>query len=136
MSLLLRAFGIAFISLIAIFALRGVGGGYQNLVKIGACVVLFSFVVVELSEGIDAIRDMYFSIKTENAFLGEAISVMIKALAIALIGRLGSDICKECGEGGLSQGIDAVTGVVIFSLSLPILGKILEFASEVLQRGE
>lgn len=136
MSLLLRALGIAFVSLIAIFILKGVGSAYQSLVKVGACVVLFSFVLLQLSEGIDAIRDIYFSVKTENAFLGEAVSVMIKALAIALIGRLGSDICKECGEGGLSQGIDAVTGVVIFSLSLPILGKILEFASEVLQRGE
>ena len=61
---------------------------------------------------------------------------MIKALSVALIGRLGSDICKECGESGLSQGIDTVAGVVIFSLSIPILAKILDFASEVLQKGE
>ena len=136
MSVLLRALGIAFISLIAIFVLRGVGGGFQTFVKIGAGVLLFSLVAVELSEGINAIRDVYLGIKTENEFLGEALSVMIKALGIALIGRLGSDVCRECGEGGLSQGIDAVTGVVIFSLSIPVLGKILDFASEVLQKGE
>lgn len=136
MSVLLRALGIALISLIAIFALRGVGGGFQGFVRVGACILLFSLVGVELSEGIDAIRDVYFGIKTENAFLGEALSVMIKALGIALVGRLGADVCRECGESGMSQSIDAVTGVVIFSLSLPVLGKILDFASEVLQRGE
>lgn len=136
MSVLLRALGIALVSLIAIFVLRGVGGNFQSFVKIGACILLFSLVGVELADGIDAIKDMYFGIKTENAFLGEALSVMIKALGIALVGRLGSDVCRECGEGGLSQGIDAVTGIVIFSLSLPILGQILDFASEVMQKGE
>ena len=136
MSVLLRAIGIAFVSLVVIFVLKGIGGSFQTFVKIGACAILFSIVALELSKGIDAIRDIYFSIKTENAFLGEALSVMIKALSIALIGRLGSDICKECGESGLSQGIDTVVGVVIFSLSIPILAKILDFASEVLQKGE
>ena len=136
MSVLLRAVGIAFVSLIAVFVLKSVGSGLQNVIKVGACILLFSLVMLELSNGIDMIRSVYLNIQTENEFLGEALSVMIKALAIALIGRLGSDICKECGEGGLSQGIEAVSGVVIFSLSLPILGKILEFASEVLQKGE
>ena len=136
MSFLLRALGIAFISLVAILVLRGVGSGFQQFVKIGACVILFSLVALKLSEGIAAIKDIYFDIKTENAFLGEALSVMIKALGVALIGRIGADICKECGESGLSQGIDLVSGAVIFSLSLPILGKILEFASDVLKRGE
>ena len=136
MSVLLRAVGIAFVSLIAVFVLKSVGSGLQNVIKVGACILLFSLVMLKVADGIDAIRDVYFSIQTENAFLGEAISVMIKALVIALIGRFGADICKECGEGGLSQGIEAVSGAVIFSLSLPILGKILEFASEVLQKGE
>lgn len=136
MSVLLRALGVAVISLIALFVLRGVGSGIQSFVKIGACILLFSLVALELSDGIEAIKDVYLGIKTENGFLGDALSVMIKALGIALVGRLGSDICKECGEGGLSQGIDAVTGVVIFSLSLPILTQILDFAAEVLQKGE
>ena len=136
MQILLRALGIAILSLIVIWVLKGVNSSFYSLVKVGACILLFSLVALELSYGIDAIRDVYLDIKTDNAFLGEAIGVMIKALAIALVGKLGSDICKECGEGGLAQGIDTVTGVVIFSLSIPILGRILEFASEVLKRGE
>ena len=135
MQVLLRALGIAVVSLVAIGVLKGVNGNFQGLVKVGACILLFSLVALELSHGIDAIRDVYLDIKTDNVFLGEAIGVMIKALGISLIGKLGADICKECGEGGLAQGIEVVAGVVIFSLSVPILGRILEFASEVLKRG-
>ena len=63
-----------------------------------------------------------------------SVSVMIKALGIALIGRICADVCKECGEGGLAESVELVSGIVIFSLSLPILSEILTFASELLQR--
>lgn len=135
MSVLLRALGIAFLALVVIFVLRGTGRGFEAFVKIGACALIFSLVALELSSGIDAIRNVYLEINAENAFLGDALGVMIKALAISLIGRIGADICKECGESGLAQGIEAVSGVVIFSLSLPILSSILGFASDVLLAG-
>lgn len=135
MPLLLRALGIALLSLAIIFVLRGMGGGFEGFVKASACVLLFSFAGVELARGIDAIKDIYLGIRLENAFLGEALGVMIKALAIALVGRIGADICKECGESGLAQGIETVSGVIIFSLSLPVLSQILTFASDVLQKG-
>lgn len=135
MSVLLRAIGVALVSLVAISILGGIGSGLKSFVKIAACVLLFSLAVSELSQGVDAIKDAYLGIKSENEFLGESISVMIKALAIALVGRVGADICKECGEGGLAQGIESVSGVMIFTLSLPIVTSILEFASDILQRG-
>lgn len=136
MAILLRAIGIALVSLVAIFVLGGHGSGFKGFVKIGACVLIFAIVATELASGIDAIKDIYFDIKLENEFLSESISVMIKALAIALVGRIGADICKECGERGLALGIESVSGVVIFTLSLPIVSLILEFASDVLRRGE
>ena len=135
MDVLLRAMGIAFVSLVVIFAV-GNSGGFKSLIRVGACILIFSLVALELSRGIDLIRDMYFDIKTENAFLGESLSVMIKALAIALVGRVGADVCKECGESGIAQGIESVSGVVIFTLSLPVITSILEFSSDVLRRGE
>lgn len=135
MSVLLRAMGIAFLALIVIFVLRGTGGGFEGFVKIGACALIFSLVALELSRGIDILKSVYLEINIENEFLGEALGVMIKALAIAFVGRIGADICKECGESGLAQGIEAVSGVVIFSLSLPILSGILGFASDVLMAG-
>ena len=136
MTILLRAIGIALVSLVAIFVLGGRGSGFKSFVKVGACVLIFSILATELASGIDAIRDIYFDIRVENEFLSESLSVMIKALAIALIGRVGADICKECGESGLALGIESVSGVVIFTLSLPIVSSILEFASDVLRRGE
>ena len=43
-------------------------------------------------------------------------------------------VCKECGENGIAEGVEMLSGVVILSLSLPMLSKILGFASEMLKR--
>ena len=78
-------------------------------------------------------RELVSGFIDENSFVGVSISVMIKALGIALIGRICADVCKECGENGLAQGVELVAGIVIFSLSLPILSEILSFAYGLLQ---
>lgn len=133
MSLILRAAGIAVAALVILLALRGVSSLFATLVKVGAMLLLFGFFVFELASGISDVRELVSGFIDENSFVGVSISVMIKALGIALIGRICADVCKECGENGLAQGVELVAGIVIFSLSLPILSEILSFAYGLLQ---
>lgn len=135
MTLMLRAAGVAMAALVVLLVLRGVGGSFSVFVKIGAALLLLGLVIIELARGVSAIRDIAFEFIDENSFVGTSLSVMMKALGIALIGRICSDVCRECGESGLAQGVESAAGVVIFMLSLPILREILEFASEVLSGG-
>ena len=135
MSAVLRAAGIALIALVALLALKGFSNGVGVLLRVGAPVLLFGVAVFELSCGIAEIRALSFGIVGENSFVASALGVMLKALGIALVARVCSDICRDCGEGGLASGVETVAGVVIFSLSLPILKEILGFASELLSRG-
>lgn len=132
---MLRAVGLAIVSLIALILLRGSASGFTSFVRVGALILIFGTVVFELAEGIIAIEDTVSETVDGNSFVAVSLSVMIKSLGIAIIGRICADICKECGEGGLAQGVELVSGAVIFSLSLPILSEILGFASDVLSRG-
>ena len=135
METVLRAVGVAVIALVLSIVLREISGRFAMLVKVGAILLIFGIVVVKLSEGVAEIKSLTMSFIDENSFVGVSISVMVKALGIALIGRICADICRECGEGGLASGVESVAGIVIFSLSLPILSEILQFAAELLRRG-
>ena len=135
MTLLLRVFGVALASLVALFVLRGSASGFSALVKVGALLLIFGMVLPELASGVDSLHSLVLGFVEEDSFIGTSISVMVKALGIALLGRICADVCKECGEGGLAEGVEVASGIVIFSLSLPILFDILTFASDVLQRG-
>ena len=135
MSAVLRAAGIALIALVALLVLKNLSNGVAVLLRVGATVLIFGAVVFELSRGIAEIRDISFGIVGENSFVASALGVMLKALGISLVARVCSDICRDCGESGLASGVETVAGVVIFSLSLPVLKEILGFASELLSRG-
>ncbi len=135
MAIVLRATGIAMVALILLLVLKSYSSGFASFVKIAAIVLLFGIVIGELYSGVTEIKGIISGILDSESFVGESISVMLKALGIALIGRLCADICRECGENGLAQGVESVVGIVIFSLSVPILARILSFAAELLGRG-
>ena len=134
MALILKGAGIAFIALIALLLLRETSGRFSVLIKIGTVVLLFALIIGELAvvfgELLGDIRDVI----SQEEFLKSSMSVMLKALGVALIGKICADVCKECGENGIAEGVEMLSGVVILSLSLPMLSKILGFASEMLKR--
>jgi stage III sporulation protein AD len=134
MALILKGAGIAFIALIALLLLRETSGRFSVLIKIGTVVLLFALIIGELAvvfgELLGDIRDVI----SQDEFLNSSVSVMLKALGVALIGKICADVCKECGENGIAEGVEMLSGVVILSLSLPMLSKILGFASEMLKR--
>ena len=135
METLLRAAGVSLIALVLLIVLRGISGNFATLVKVGAMLLLFGIVALKISEGVAEIRALTSAFIDEGSFVGVSISVMVKALGIAVVGRICADICRECGESGLASGVESVAGIVIFSLSLPILAEILQFAAELLRRG-
>lgn len=135
MTLILRVAGIAIAALAVLFVLKGISNTFAVFVKIAVLLLLLGFFVVELADGISSVRELVSAFIAPDSFVGVSVSVMIKALGIALVGRISADICRECGENGLAQGVESVAGIVIFSLSLPILSEILNFASDLLQRG-
>lgn len=134
MALILKGAGVAFIALIALLLLRETSGRFSVLIKIGTVVLLFALIIGELAvvfgELLGDIRDVI----SQDEFLNSSVSVMLKALGVALIGKICADVCKECGENGIAEGVEMLSGVVILSLSLPMLSKILGFASEMLKR--
>lgn len=135
MALILKGVGLAFIALIAILLLREASGRFAVLVRVGAVVLLFAIVVGELSFVFGSLFADVRDIISQDEFLNSSVSVMLKALGVALVGKICADICKECGENGIAEGVEALSGVIILSLSLPMLSKILSFASEMLKRG-
>ena len=135
MDIMLRVAGVTVAALVLLVVLRSISGTFATFVKVGAVILLLGVVVLKLSEGIAEIKSLMSVFVDENSFVGISVSVMVKALGIALVGRICADICRECGESGLATGVESVAGIVIFSLSLPILSEILQFAAELLRRG-
>ena len=62
----------------------------------------------------------------------EYIEIMLKALGVAILTQICSGICRDCGENGLSAGVEFAGKTEILILCLPLIKRILEYASRIL----
>ncbi len=130
-SILMRACGIALLASVCLMVVGKLSGTYGSVLRIGASLLIFGIFVSILETVVGTLKDA-ISFESESSFASRAFGVMLKGLGIALVGRFCSDICRDCGEQTLANGVESVGRIAIFALSVPMLVEILSFAYELL----
>lgn len=67
-----------------------------------------------------------------DAGVEDAFSVLLRGAGIALLCRLSSSICRECGETSLAEGVELFGKIEILLLCLPLLSEILSLSKALL----
>ena len=130
-STLLRACGAGLRLSLCLNILSNVSGGYASVIRIAGSTFLFGVFLLFLKEGIQALMPTT-TVFSENAVAVEGVVSMLKGLGIALISRFCADICRDCGEHTIAGGVESVGRMAIFTLSVPMIAKILGVAVEML----
>ena len=132
---LLKACGVAIICLAVIL---GVGQMSQSLgfaARVGGAVLIFGILLAVIKGNIEGLEEIIASYSmTDSTYFSRAFSLMVKVLGISLVSKLCSDVCRDCGEGGLANGVDGVGRAVILSMCIPIVSEILGYAAQILSR--
>jgi stage III sporulation protein AD len=128
-----RACGVGVIAALCLALIGKTAEGYGFALRIGGAVLLFGIFLILFGESVGILRTLSEAVSV-NGFATDALGVMLKGLGVALLGRLCSDICRDCGEQTLASGIESVGRIVIFSLSLPMMSDVLALAGEMLGR--
>ena len=103
---------------------------FLPLLRLGA-VILFSALLLSASAPIVAyLRDLI-----EGTTAASYAVILFKALGIAFLSQCCSEICKECGENGISTGVELIGKVEILLLCLPMINDILTLTRELLSIG-
>ncbi len=134
LSELLKAAGISVICAVCLLIVGRLQGGASSLLRIGGTVVICGMVAAMLGSVVGELKDVFSAVSGEG--FGHAFSLMLKALGIALISRFCADICRDSGESTLAGGVESVGRIAIFSLCIPVLSDILEYAAYVLKMGD
>ena len=126
----MELFGIGILALCAVlFAalIQKSNKEYALLVSLGASVVLLLLILDRAGPLFSQIEDMASSGPLE----GEAVTLVLRAVGITVVGQIVSRLCKDAGESALSYTVDLASRAAVLAAALPAVGKILEYLGEI-----
>ena len=95
--------------------------------RLSAVIIIFSFIVLLLNPIFNFLEStMGSTIPLEH------MKLLTKALGIAYMTQISSEICRECGENNIAFGIESAGKIEIIILSLPLISQIIEMSQEMM----
>lgn len=129
----LKVCGIAVLCVIALMVTTRLGNfGIGTAIRLCGGLLIFGVFVVVLKDNLEMLESVLTSSGADTSHVVRAFDLMLKALGVALLSKLCADICRDCGENTLASGVEGVGRVAIFSLTLPVISEIIEYASRML----
>ena len=124
-SIKICAIGIAF-AIVCIFV-KNYRGEFLMPTRLAALIVIFTTAIAFISPIVQFLKGiMGQSLPVEH------IEILLKALAIAYMTQISSELCRECGESSIAFGIETVGKIEIAILSLPLINSIISMSKELL----
>jgi stage III sporulation protein AD len=124
---LLKICAIGLLAAVVSVLLRAFKSDVHFALKLGGCVLVFGGAVVYIERFMDEI-----SAKLAIAGGEEYLNVMMRCLGIAIITEITATICRECGENGISEGVELAGRFEILLLALPVISRILDSLGKLL----
>ena len=118
----------AIFSVVIASIIKHVRADFLPYLRIGISVIVGALAVSVASPMLTYIGSLF-----EGTSLTEWGSTVLKALGIALIVQICSDICKDCGENSAALGVELIGKLEIVALCIPLLQSIITTAREVLK---
>ena len=125
---LLGLCGIALLSSVAALLVGRIKGEFTSLVRIGGLILVMGFSVAQCVGVVRAISDI-----AHASGVFSYAELMIKAVGLALVCKICSDICKDCGEGAVASGVELSGKLSILSLCIPLIKELMDYVFKILE---
>ena len=128
MNEIIKFCGIGLLCAVSGIILRRISGGEISLfIRIGGALVIFGAAMVIMKSVISELAEI-----TDGQGLDVYASVLVKTLGIALLTKICSDVCRDCGEGTLASGVELCGKLSILLLCIPMIGELMDYAEKIL----
>lgn len=123
---LYQLIGLALLSAALTYLLKGLSSRVAPLVPVLCGLALLSYAISRYTEPLALLGEL-----AEAGGLSDALSSMLRMLAVGLLSAFAADTCRDLGESTLGARVELCGRVEILLLSLPFLSELLSLAMEV-----
>ena len=99
------------------------------LAQLAGLVAVLVFSASVMSKITDYCRDFL----SEGIIEGGYLKLLFKALGIAVVAKIGGDLCRDSGNNALAFGVELASKGAILLLTLPMLKNLVEITSGLLK---
>lgn len=125
-------FQIALIALCGVITaslLKGYHPAMALYTVIATVLLLFGFILIQLTTVFDFLGTIYNQITYGKAFF----PILLKVLAVAYISDFVAQICKDAGEAAIGGKVELAGKIMIFYLAVPVMMSVLETLTLLLE---
>ena len=126
--LLGRVSGLGILLSVVCLLLKPLRSDWLPFVRIGGTVLILGMLLEPLSDLLREISDT-----VGEGSVAPYAQVMIRALGIALLCKIATDVCRDAGEAALGSGVEMAGKMCILFLCLPLIRELLSFAAMLLE---
>ncbi len=125
---MLKICALAIVCVVVCMLLKHIKSDFASLIRIAGGVLIFGILIVGLGDVMGEAAILFQNDRAERY-----ITVMLRALGIAFLTRICTDMCRDCGENLIAGGVEAAGKAAILVLCIPLIGEIIGYATEILQ---
>lgn len=125
---IIKIIGIGLISLIVVIILKQ----YRAEFAIYASLIAGTLILFLIMDKISIIINLLTSLSNKTSINNEFLVLLIKITGIAFLTEFAVSICKDAGESSVASKVDLGGKVIIISMSIPIIGSLLETILKIL----
>ena len=128
--MIVKITGVVLCEILAFVLLRQYKSEYAVLLQLCGAVVIFFMIFSQLKDII-----VFFKGALDYSGISSAyIASLIKALGIALVTQIATDLCKDNGAAALAGQVEFAGKVIILGVSLPILRGIAQLLLGIVEK--
>lgn len=125
----MKAVCCGMVALFLCLTLSGNGKDQATLLCVLGCCMILSVAAAYLEPVIRFFEELEEMIPLESEILG----ILLKIVGIGILGELAAAICCDSGRGALGKAIQALTGITLLWLTLPMLQTLLDLIRQILE---
>ena len=121
---------LAFMGIAIAMVVKQWKGELLPLVRVGMLLLLATVLIANATPLLEYLRTL-----TATDTVSEHASLLLRGLGIALLTQIAAQICRECGESSIAEGVELAGKLELLLLCIPLMNELLTLSRELLSTG-
>ena len=122
MELIIKAAAVGAVSALIGLAIKKANPEMSLLLALGATAALLTLAVTLLGE----LRETVRIVEDFTGVQRTLVRPVLKCVAVAVVARMASDLCRDAGQSGVASAVDLCGAVSALCVSLPLVNTLLQ----------